>query len=268
MVRMLNRVRMTTTTTGTGTITLGSAMTRFATFAEAGAVNAATYLYVIDDGNDFETGYGTYTSAGTTFSRDTVLLSKIGGTAGTSKINLSGNATIAVTFLAEASTYVSLGATVLAQQTETATTSGTSIDYTNIPSWVKRITMTFEGVSTSGTSVPIIQLGDAGGVETTGYLGASTTTNAATLSTANYTTGFGIGGGHAASVVLHGAVILTLQDASNTWVASGALGRSDGTSAVFTGGSKATSATLDRVRLTTVGGADTFDAGAINITWE
>jgi hypothetical protein len=99
--KMLNRAKMTTATTGTGTVTLGAASTGCATFAEAGAVNATAYTYTIEDGDDFEVGRGTYTSAGTTFSRDTVLLSKISGTAGTSKINLSGSATIFVTAAAQ-----------------------------------------------------------------------------------------------------------------------------------------------------------------------
>lgn len=97
---VLNRARMTTATTGTGTVTLGSAVPGYGTFAEAGAVDATQYSYCIDDGDDFEIGVGTYTSSGTTFSRDTVTFSKIGGTAGTSKINLSGSAQIFVTALA------------------------------------------------------------------------------------------------------------------------------------------------------------------------
>jgi hypothetical protein len=97
MAALLNRARMTTATTGTGTVTLGSAVTGYASFAEAGAVNATVYSYCIEDGDDFEIGVGTYTSSGTTFSRDTVTLSKIGGTSGTSKINLSGTAEIFIT---------------------------------------------------------------------------------------------------------------------------------------------------------------------------
>ena len=89
-----NRVWMTTGTTGTGTITLGSAKAGYATFAEGGVANADTVTYVIIDGNDFEIGTGTYTSSGTTMSRDTVHASKISGTAGTSKINLSGSAEV------------------------------------------------------------------------------------------------------------------------------------------------------------------------------
>ena len=97
MAALLNRARMTTATTGTGTVTLGSAVTGYASFAEAGAVNATVYSYCIEDGDDFEIGVGTYTSSGTTFSRDTVTLSKISGTAGTTKINLSGTAEIFIT---------------------------------------------------------------------------------------------------------------------------------------------------------------------------
>lgn len=89
-----NRVWMTTATTGTGTITLGSAKAGYLTFGEAGVANSDTVTYVIVDGNDFEIGTGTYTAAGTTMSRDTVHASKIGGTAGTSKINLSGSAEV------------------------------------------------------------------------------------------------------------------------------------------------------------------------------
>jgi hypothetical protein len=101
MAALLNRARMSTATTGTGTITLGSAVAGYATFAEASAVDATVYSYCIEDGDDFEIGVGTYTSSGTTFSRDTVTVSKISGTAGTSKINLSGSAEIFITARAD-----------------------------------------------------------------------------------------------------------------------------------------------------------------------
>lgn len=96
--KYLNRAWMTTSTTGTGTITLGTAKSNdYLTFAEAGIANSDTANYVIIDGTDFEVGLGTYTSSGTTFSRDTVIVSKVGGTSGTSKLNLSGSATIFLT---------------------------------------------------------------------------------------------------------------------------------------------------------------------------
>lgn len=93
-----NRVYVRTATVGTGTITLGAAFSAaFTTFAESGITDGTVVRsYCIEDGTDFEIGSGTYTSAGTTLSRTTVFLSKIGGTSGTTKITLSGNATVSV----------------------------------------------------------------------------------------------------------------------------------------------------------------------------
>lgn len=97
-----NRCRMTTATTGTGTMTLGSASSNaFCTFAEAGVPNAATVTYLIEEGADFELGRGVYTSSGTTLTRATVLLSKISGTAGTTKMTLGGAAVVSIVSAAE-----------------------------------------------------------------------------------------------------------------------------------------------------------------------
>lgn len=123
MAKLFNRARMTTATTGTGTITLGAAVSNaFLTFAEAGVANADVVAYCIEDGTDFESGIGTYTSAGTTLSRTTVRNSKIGGTAGTSKINLSGTATV---FLSPAKEdLLSISETVSASQVLAGPVSG------------------------------------------------------------------------------------------------------------------------------------------------
>jgi hypothetical protein len=95
MAKLFNRAKVNTATVGTGTITLGAAVSAaFCTFAEAGVANGDKVTYIIEDGTNFEIGVGTYTSAGTTLSRDTVRLSKISGVAGTSKINLSGAAIV------------------------------------------------------------------------------------------------------------------------------------------------------------------------------
>lgn len=96
-----NRAKMGTATTGTGTLTLGGAEDGFASFAEAGVANGETVTYTIEDGNDFEVGRGVYTSVGTQLTRASVLLSKISGVAGTSKIDLSGTASVFVTAAAE-----------------------------------------------------------------------------------------------------------------------------------------------------------------------
>ena len=156
----------------------------------------------------------------------------------------------------------------LVSDTAKASTSGTSIDFTGIPSWVKRITVMFSGVSTNGTSNILFQLGDSGGVETTGYLGSGSVIGASSASSANFTTGFGLTGA-IATYDYSGSLSICLQDStSNTWVANGFFGSSTITATWFTSGKKPLSATLDRVRITTVNGTDTFDAGSINILYE
>jgi hypothetical protein len=101
-MRLYNRVRVNTATTGTGTVTLGAAFSNaFRTFAEAGAASGDVVTYVLEEGNDFEIGRGTYVSSGTTLSRDTVLISKIGGTAGTTRMTLAGGATVRIDAAAE-----------------------------------------------------------------------------------------------------------------------------------------------------------------------
>jgi hypothetical protein len=150
--------------------------------------------------------------------------------------------------------------------TAVASTSGTSIDFTSIPSWVKRITVMFNGVSTNGTSNMMVQLGDSGGIEATGYISTIISVAASSAGTA-FTTGFGVTTSAAANTY-SGQAIISLQDsATNTWTYTSTLTAGSTTLAVG-GGGKATSATLDRVRITTVNGTDTFDAGSINILYE
>ena len=150
--------------------------------------------------------------------------------------------------------------------TAQASTSGTSIDFTGIPSWVKRVTVMFSGVSLSGSSQFLIQLGDSGGIETTGYSGGGFRTSSSTVAGGNSTAGFYFANTTAATV-FSGMITITNLSA-NTWVAMGLLG-GDVTEVVdATAGGKTLSATLDRVRITTVNGTDTFDAGSINILYE
>lgn len=151
--------------------------------------------------------------------------------------------------------------------TAQASTSGTSIDFTGIPAWVKRITVMFNGVSTNGTSNPQIQIG-SGSVDTAGYISRAVASGSSATVTATSTSGFAIVSGTAANV-LYTTVTLNLLT-GNTWIASIAGGLTDGTSTYLCGGggNKALSGALDRVRITTVNGTDTFDAGSINILYE
>jgi hypothetical protein len=86
---------------------------------------------------------------------------------------------------------------------------------------------------------------------------------------ATSTAGFIVSSTIEAADAQHGQVILNLSNSTNnTWVAAGQLSQLTGTNRVNMGqGSKSLSATLDRVRITTVSG-DTFDAGEINISYE
>jgi hypothetical protein len=147
------------------------------------------------------------------------------------------------------------------------TATGTSVDFTGIPSWVKRITVMLAGVSSNGSSHYLIQLGDSGGIETTGYLSESTLF-AAGINNAASTAGF-ILWQDAAATIRHGSITFSLLDSTtNTWVCQGVTNNSNSVQAIINSGSKALSATLDRIRFTTANGTDTFDAGSINILFE
>lgn len=151
--------------------------------------------------------------------------------------------------------------------TPVATTSGTAVDAAGFPSTARMIVVSLDGVATNGTSNPIFQLGDSGGVEITGYLGAGALLSVS-VTPANYTTGFGFPSGQSANL-LHGSVTFTLIDpATNTWAACGTLALSTSPFTVTVAGSKSLSAALDRIRFTTVGGIDTFRAGKINFMWQ
>ena len=142
-------------------------------------------------------------------------------------------------------------------------TSGTSIDFTSIPSWVKRITVMFNGVSTNGSSNYQVQLG-ATTFTTSGYSGSSV---ASSGGTGTFSSGFVVFQSPGTSSTLFGPLFLTLLT-GNTWVAAVCTSRGDVAQSMTGAGSVALSGTLDRVRITTVNGTDTFDAGTINILWE
>jgi len=149
--------------------------------------------------------------------------------------------------------------------TSQATTSGTSIDFTGIPSWVKRITVMFSGVSTSGSSNYIIQLGDVGGFEITGYTSGADNSNGSGIVTSS--AGFILTQQNAAATVAHGGLIVVSSISNNAWVYSSSLYTTTPRMHMG-GGNKTLSDALTQLRITTVNGTDTFDAGSINIMYE
>jgi hypothetical protein len=153
----------------------------------------------------------------------------------------------------------------LIRGTSVASTSGTSIDFTSIPSWVKRITVMFSGVSTSGTSNLLVRVGDSTGVSATGYQSAVSGIVSSTANAGSTTVGYFLGGDIATNEII-GHVIIT-NVTGNTWIASCVL-YVNNLQVNQGAGAKTLSGTLDRVRITTTNGTDTFDAGSINILYE
>jgi hypothetical protein len=148
------------------------------------------------------------------------------------------------------------------------TTSGTAKDFTGIPSWAKRITINFAGVSPSGTAHLLVQIGTSSGLETSGYVSSgSRLADGGSISVVSSTAGFLVALS-AATYLLSGRMVLELLDAAtNTWVASYA-GKISTLQTVCGGGDKSLAGVLDRVRVTFSNGTDTFDAGSVNIMYE
>ncbi len=147
----------------------------------------------------------------------------------------------------------------------TSLNSGTEADFTGIPAWASHIEVMFKSVSLNGTDDIIVQLGDAGGFETTGYSAGGGTINGGTTGSADSAAGFYIRV-NAAARAAKGTLILTKDPSTNDWFANGnfSLG-----SNVFSscGGHKQLSDTLTQVRVTRTG-TDTFDGvGTVSIRW-
>lgn len=155
----------------------------------------------------------------------------------------------------------------MTQAASQATTSGTFKDFTSIPSWVKRITLSFQGVSTNGSSSVLVQLG-TGTPTTSGYLGSAIIIGTAGAA-ANFSSGFRLffNTSDAATTVRHGSITIT-NVTGNVWAVSGVVGLSDSAWVTLMGGTISLAGVMNMLRVTTVNGTDTFDAGAVNILYE
>jgi hypothetical protein len=154
---------------------------------------------------------------------------------------------------------------VITAATAQATTSGTNIDFTSIPSWVKRVTVMLNDVSTNGTSNILVQLIATTAV-TSGYNSLATSTNAAASATTTSSAGFIVAAVGAASDLASGSAIIT-NVTGNTWVYQSCTSASGANRGTTGSGNVALASTLTGVRLTTVSG-DTFDAGSVNVFYE
>lgn len=143
------------------------------------------------------------------------------------------------------------------------TASSTSVDFTSIPSWVKRVTVMFSGVSLNATAEILVQIGTSSGVEITGYASNAGSRGGEVSSTAGYVLTRAAG-----TVDIFVGNIVICAVGSNTWVASGVLGTTNNSAPSSSGGTKTLAGVLDRVRITSSTGTATFDAGTINILYE
>jgi hypothetical protein len=158
---------------------------------------------------------------------------------------------------------------LIAQKTLAASTSGTSVSFTDIPAGVTRVTVILSGVSTNGTDPLLIQLGDSGGIEDTSYAGASNmVTNGAATAGATSTAGLLIQSASAANIFHGAAEFVLINRATFAWVGFGTFAISNAASNVISACTKSLSAELTQLKITTTGGTNTFDNGTINILYE
>jgi hypothetical protein len=160
---------------------------------------------------------------------------------------------------------VSLSASLISSATAVASTSGTSIDFTSLPSWVKRITVIFNGTSLSSTADILVQLGTGSTTFTTsGYNSTAAMITGGGNSVSTSTAGFVVRVATAGGVNSGNMIINNVS--GNIWVEGSTVKR--GTDSVGFGGGEVTlGAVLTAVRITTTS-TDTFDAGSVNIFYE
>jgi hypothetical protein len=167
---------------------------------------------------------------------------------------------------ADGTTTIAAPSNIIKRGTAVASTSGVAIDFTGIPSWVRRVTVMLNGVSTNGTSDIICRFGTSGGFVATGYDSMRGQINGANpTSVSRRTDAFVLVGSPAASLSQGSSAITNLT--GNTWTAMGVFSETT-TLVSMSSGAVVLAATLDRIRVTTANGTDTFDAGSINILWE
>jgi hypothetical protein len=252
------------TTTGTaGIFTSGTVATLNSTSGTVATLNSTTATI---------TNLSTTLAGDFTISQGTATLATSGATAGTYgsvtaipfiTVDAKGRITSATTGTfsstpADGSITPAKLSQPFTSATAVASTSGTAIDFTGIPSWAKRITVMFQGVSTNGASSVLIRLGTSSGFVASGYIGSS--------AIFNFSNGMLVDDIGNSAGIRHG-IAQILNITGNSWVCGSSLGRSDSIGSFVAAGSISLASLLTQIRITT-GGGDTFDAGNINIMYE
>jgi hypothetical protein len=250
-----------TTSTGSGAVVLATSPTL--TTPNLGTPSAATLTNAT--GLPLTTGVtGTLPVANGGTGAATIAANNVILGNGTSAVQVVAPSTSGNVLQSDGTTWASTAKLTLA--TAQATTSGVSKEFTSIPSWVKRITMMFDGVSTNAgtTNLVLVQLGSTT-YTTSGYDSAIGATNGASVGGTGSTSGFAVMW-IATTLTASGAATFTLMG-SNTWVYT-SNARYDTSAVMYGAGRIALSGALDRIKLLTANGTDTFDAGSINILYE
>ena len=142
----------------------------------------------------------------------------------------------------------------------------TSVDFTSMPSWINAITVMFSDISTNGSSFMLVQLGTSSGFATSGYVSTCNDLDGGGGSSSNSSTAGLIMRVQSPPGIINGLMNIAYMG-SNRWAAN--VTCMSITSVVFMGGGTVTlGGTLDRVRITTVNGTDSFDSGTINVSYQ
>jgi hypothetical protein len=244
-----------------GNITGGAAISAATTLASGTTLTAGSSLSVT-----------TSASIGTTLSVDTV--QEKTSSAGVSVNNtlkvdtISGKTsanTVTLAGIAIASSQIPAANRLITAATAQSPTTGTTVTFTSIPSWVKRITVMISGVSLTSNDYFGIQLGTSSGYESSGYLGAySSLPSGGAIGGSNLSSSF-IVGGFNATYTSNGLATICLVS-STTWAFNSVTGSTGASLVITCGGTKAVATTLDRLQI--IANSGTFDAGTINILYE
>lgn len=154
---------------------------------------------------------------------------------------------------------------ILQRGTQQATTSGTGVTFTGIPTSASVVAICLNGISTD-TAIPLLRLGTSSGIEITGYLSASAYLRAATQDASEPGSEFAVVNTFEAAGVYSGTIILTLLNAATfTWSCMGLVANTGTAEINMLAGRKSTVSALDRITIMVDSGA--FDAGAANILY-
>jgi hypothetical protein len=270
-----------TTTSTAANITNGTVQTLTASTGTIGTFNSTTgTIGTINSTTGTITNLSTTLAGDFTISQGTGTLATSGATAGTYgsvtaipflTVDAKGRITSATTGTfsstpADGSITPAKLSQPFTRATAVASTSGTAIDFTNIPSWVKRVTVMLDGVSTNGASTLLVKIGISSGIESTSYTGGGSFLAAGVTVYITNSSGFVVP--VANSTAISSGIIQICNISSNTWIYAYSGVNTGESGAGAAGGTKTLGGTLDRVRITTVNGTDTFDLGSVNIMYE